>query len=522
MALTQTEVSELYVSIFNRASEGEGNQNWQNQNLSMAATATLMLDTDASKTYFGSSLDTNQAFIEHIYLNTLNKTATDDPNGITNWVNLLNSGKSRGEVVAEIIDAIHTYAPSGANYDANDTKTVEAYNQFNNRVMVSNHMADTIEKAPADYATSTAFHTSGNEGLIVTGNGSTVASADSVIDTMTQLPGETIVVSGGGLFEGTENNDTFLASRGEIDGATIKGKEGQDTLKATISSADDNNSALTSYDLETVQLRNTAGNTTIDLLEANGLQEVWNDRSSDLTSLTLDGVSTDVTVGIKKTSTTTTVNYEDVNGSDDAVNVKLDGSEEGAAFTATGVETLNLEVLSDSYLDISSNAGLTEVAITSTSATSIEVNGSSTMTITGGEGEDTVIINGALGSNLEMSNIENLAVTTTTSLDLDNVNVDKVISLDGTLTATNVEDETFVISGATAPSLVATLKDDSGATDAISVEVLKSAAVPTALTLNNIETLNIETNVESGVTGDVEINLTTSTTGSANQSQYLR
>ncbi|RUM73955.1 MAG: hypothetical protein DSZ11_04820, partial [Sulfurovum sp.] len=167
---------------------------------------------------------------------------------------------------------------------------------------------------------------------------------------------------------------------------------------------------------------------------------------------------------------------------------------------------------------------LTEVAITSTSATSIEVNGSSTMTITGGEGEDTVIINGALVSNLEMSNIENLAVSGTTSLDLDNVTVDKVISLDGALTASNVEDETFVISGVAtpsspSPSLTATLKDDSGATDAISVEVLQSAtAVTTALTLNNIETLNIETNVESGVTGDVEINLTTSTTGSANQS----
>lgn len=31
MALTQEQVSQLYVAIFNRASEGEGNEYWQDQ-----------------------------------------------------------------------------------------------------------------------------------------------------------------------------------------------------------------------------------------------------------------------------------------------------------------------------------------------------------------------------------------------------------------------------------------------------------------------------------------------------------
>ncbi len=96
--LTRTQVSELYVTIFGRASEGEGNTYWQSQP-DMATAAAAMLDTPAAKNYFGSSLDTDQAFIEHIYINTLNKTMANDPTGIAYWVGMLNAGSTRGEVV---------------------------------------------------------------------------------------------------------------------------------------------------------------------------------------------------------------------------------------------------------------------------------------------------------------------------------------------------------------------------------------------------------------------------------------
>ncbi len=44
MSLTQTQVSQLYVAIFNRASEGSGNAFWQALD-DMAAAATQMLAT---------------------------------------------------------------------------------------------------------------------------------------------------------------------------------------------------------------------------------------------------------------------------------------------------------------------------------------------------------------------------------------------------------------------------------------------------------------------------------------------
>ena len=501
--LTQTQISSLYVTIFNRASEGEGNQFWQSLNKPIADTATAMLNSTASRDYFGTNWDSDQLFIEHIYKNTLNKTVAEDSEGITFWVTRL-ATESRGEVVDALIKAI------SGDFTGN-AKALEAQNQFNNRVEVSNHMADTIFETPDNYVQVTGF----NGDLTVTSDTATVTSANETIDNMTHVVGETIVVAGGGLFNGTNNDDTFLVSKGEIDNAIIKAKGGDDILKATITEADDDKAALTTYDLETILLRNTNGNTTIDLLEANGLKEVWNDRSSDSANLTLDGVSTDVTVGIKKTNTSTTVKYENISGTDDTVAVKLDGSEKGASLGVAGIETLNLEVASDSHLNISGNSGLKNIAVTSTSALNLTVDGTSTMSIAGGEGEDTIFFSSGDGSNLTLTNIENLAVSSGSTMDLDKFNVDKIISQGGTLTTTNVEKETFVITGAT-PILEATLKDATGTADAISVEVLKSDTTNAALTLNNIEVLNIETNNELN-DDNVKVNLTTSTTGTANQ-----
>jgi len=179
MTLDQTQVSQLYVAIFNRASEGQGNGFWQSQP-DMASTATAMLDTTDARTYFGASLDTNQAFIEHIYLNTLNKTIVDDADGIGYWVGLLDAGQTRGEVVADLIGVIKNYAPDGPSYNPNDTATVAAYNQFTNRVEISNYMAEKVYNTPADYATSTAF----DKDMNVTNDQATVAAAKQRIDNL--------------------------------------------------------------------------------------------------------------------------------------------------------------------------------------------------------------------------------------------------------------------------------------------------------------------------------------------------
>ncbi len=85
------------------------------------------------------TLDDNQAFIELIYKNTLNTTAEDDPDGINYWVSELENGKSKGEVVTSLLNAVLDYK------DSDDPTTKSAYDQFVNRVEVSNYTADNFE-----------------------------------------------------------------------------------------------------------------------------------------------------------------------------------------------------------------------------------------------------------------------------------------------------------------------------------------------------------------------------------------
>ena len=134
-SLTQTEVSQLYVAVFGRASEGDGNRYWQSDpaSTSMTSTANIMLNTTPAMTYFGPTLDNPQAFIEHIYSNTLGKTYTEDPSGVDYWVQELNQGKTKGEVIAALIVAAQDPVNSGAAQD-----------RFNNKVDVSDFCADKI------------------------------------------------------------------------------------------------------------------------------------------------------------------------------------------------------------------------------------------------------------------------------------------------------------------------------------------------------------------------------------------
>ena len=172
-ALTKTQVSQLYIGVFGRASEGEGNSYWQTDpsSTSMTATANIMLNTAPAKTYFGSTLDSNQLFIEHIYANTLGKTFAEDPGGVNYWVLKLDGGISKGEVIAALITSAQDPVNAGA-----------AQNRFNNKVTVSNHCADTIAKY-TDLDTFTGFISS------VTDDTTTVTAAYNSVDSL--VPSDT-------------------------------------------------------------------------------------------------------------------------------------------------------------------------------------------------------------------------------------------------------------------------------------------------------------------------------------------
>lgn len=211
MALTKTQISELYVSIFNRASEKSGSQNWLNSGYNTDATtmANAMLATDAAKTYFGTSLLTDKAFVDHIYKNTLNKGEGVDEAGKAGWVEFLATGASRGEMVAKMIEAIKEYQVGGAKYATADQTTKDAAQQFANRVKVSDYTADTLETiAVSEIDSKLSF----SSALTVTANPATVETAKKSVQALT-IDGKTFTLTtSADTFVGTAGNDTVTGT----------------------------------------------------------------------------------------------------------------------------------------------------------------------------------------------------------------------------------------------------------------------------------------------------------------------
>ena len=300
MALTQTQVSELYTAIFNRASEGQGNTFWQSAGTSAASTANDMLATSDAQAYFGSSLNTNQSFVEHIYLNTLGKTVADDATGIAYWVGLLDAGTDRGSVVAGLIEAINNTENAGSAQD-----------QFNNRVAVSNATADTLSEAPANYATSLSF----GADLVVTSVASTVTAANAAVAAMVPavVGGTQYLTAGQDMLTGTANADTFIArGNSSLDNADIlDGGAGTDTLEVMLDNGETAESPLmNSIEILKVQAQNETTTTgshgipvsNIDAQDMNGTEQFWSEDSrSDLTIEDVRRDSTTTTVGMRST-----------------------------------------------------------------------------------------------------------------------------------------------------------------------------------------------------------------------------
>lgn len=226
MALTQTQVSQLYVTLFGRVSEGAGNKFWQNSQ-DIATAATNMLATEAAKEYFGSALTSDEAFIKHIYKNTLNKTEVEDPEGINFWVKALKSGVSRGTVVAELIKAAQDPKNKGASQDL-----------FNNKVALSDYTAGKVEGKGLKAKDLAPFKSVLNK---ITSNPNSVDAAKPAVDALAGISTDTSVdwhsnpEHPGKAYELTTNTDNATAN---VFNAPMKHNPGGTDRIMTLQSSD--------------------------------------------------------------------------------------------------------------------------------------------------------------------------------------------------------------------------------------------------------------------------------------------
>jgi hypothetical protein len=545
MSLTQTQVSELYVAIFNRASEGEGNSFWQGIDDTAENIANQMLATDDAVTYFGTSLDTNQAFIEHIYLNTLSKTATDDPDGIAFWVAALDAGSSRGFIVSELVAAAQATENAGTAQD-----------QFLNRVAVSDYTANTVSDAPADYATSLAF----DGDLTVTEDASTVTSAQALVD---DIAAEDVVVTnialttGQDSIEGTDGADMII---GIVDGAddtftlgdVIQGGAGTDTVTVTTNQTNISLGDVTLQSIENFVLdaRTTAiGDIEVLAADIESLDIDGNDREqttdtevTDIlgsTSVSLHDVDYDgndfelyydetdeaLNVSVTLTNVDDAQGYFDGDEADDGssdsdvMSVTLDGvlnTDGSANFYGGDFETFNVTVASDSeieYIGVYYNDDGTDF----TGNVNLVLNGdltvsdywdlsdddtTSVFTITGSgnldiadlddSDGDSQIAAGAATGNIEILDINDESTSVVTG------SGDDVIGLEGSTTVTSVGAGDDKVSVGAALTL-----DTSGATDVVDASIDGGEGTDT-FEISAANALTSETNIAAS-TDDVSV-----------------
>ena len=101
MALTQSQVSALYIALLGRASEGQGNIALQGSDLNAAAATILASQEGAARL---AATPDNASFIAQVYSDLLGKGNGVDDEGKAYWVNELNASGNKAAIVARIIE----------------------------------------------------------------------------------------------------------------------------------------------------------------------------------------------------------------------------------------------------------------------------------------------------------------------------------------------------------------------------------------------------------------------------------
>ncbi|MGJ0319203.1 DUF4214 domain-containing protein [Aliarcobacter cryaerophilus] len=497
MALTQKQVSELYVAIFNRASEGKGNKFWQTKEATSAATADAMLATPDAKEYFGTSLDSPDAFVKHIYKNTLNKEYADDSAGIDYWVSQLAAGKSRGEVVAEIVYAVSTYK------DSTDPVTKAAYDQFNNRVEVSNYMAETVENPPADYKTSTQFATTGTTGLVVTNDASTVTTAEKSVDALKPVDGTTFTLTTGSTPDthiGTEKSDLFnataLNSLQDADVLLDSTTTDSDILNATVTTA-----AVKAriQNIETINVTGEYVNTGLDLTNVSGTKTLNLDTKLAGGIAKVTNANSINAAAIKAGANISTLDIESLtSGTRDTVNVDGGNADVKLTGAAGGADKYSVTIAKDKTLTLNTLDSSGDV-VTANSEANFKLSNANTLTAAPAHANLKVVVNNTSANAITVDASNTTAANTlakTVELTGGAVTLKGVgAAFDKVEVTSSATKSTIELSSAAAPTDL---------TKAQVSEVLVSGALTTGITVNENSKLVLAKDQGAGFTLNID------------------
>ena len=521
MAVTQAQVAQLYVALFNRAAEGEGLRNWiaDGANKTMAQVADTMLQAPAVKTYFNGAIDNDRDFVEMIYKNILGKDYSQDPNGIDSWVLHLQLGHTRGETLVKLFEVAQSAIARAAD--------PVAAKVFENKVAISEYVSQRIGNVSKDEEGN--YNYTLFKQIISETNANNLAHQKRLVDDAVKVNFTTNVddIKGNNsdnIFEtvvsGFMGRNTFQAED------KLDGQGGNDTLKVSL---DTNFTGLTTgsvKNIENLEITNTSN--AVRYFNMNNIENIKNvvmigDYASRLTNEA--NIVTLSANDIKKGEIAIVYNPSTVAGSNDSqelvlenvgnktddlvsnsadkyyknhVGVKFDGIETLNITTRTqesyikGVDNKNVNVKGDVNLDLSTTDNVENLDASSFTGNLTAGLKTSTQlkSVKGGSGKDTFKFNGIAGANPDLV-IDGGANDDSIEFE----------DLSGTrrLNSSNVENVTFV-------------KSNNGTLDLANAQDVKSVTVVSdnnliSVTNSAINTLTIDTDKQNGH----NVNVTTAT-----------
>lgn len=393
MAVTQAQVAQLYVALFNRAPEGDGFRAWvaAGATKTQAQIANEMLASPATAPYYASlgiDISTNRGYVELIYKNILGKDYVRDPDGINAWVRHLDAGHSRGDTLVKLFEVATSAEaraadPVAAAVFANKTEVAAYmaqkiadirqdlsgdydYREFQEIIKTTTATNLDEQKARIDALAASTVHnlsTDLNEILGSVGQDIFNAVADSVVSNATLKPTDKIDGGGGENTLNVRVNDSF-------NGMTT----------GYIKHIDNLNLTSTAPTAKTFNARGIEGLKKVTLDSQNGLNLL---NPQNIVDISLQNVTSNAADGFKLDYNSSTIA-----GVDDTQNLTLDkvNLHKYAITGVTGSDNAGINIPNIENLNISTKGEKSNVTIKSGADTgnhykNITVKGNTDLTV---------------------------------------------------------------------------------------------------------------------------------------------
>jgi len=323
----RTEISQLYVSLFGRAPDGEGLGFWvssYSKGNSLANIAQSMYDTAPARAYY-PLFATPSEIVTTFYTNVLGRAP--DAEGLAFWVKEYSAAATQGAFFSKLISNV-------VNYNGTDAAGVTSKSLFANKVAVAQYYGEqngTVAGATAALTGVTSVAASVDTAkaaiLNTTGSGQTFTLTAS-----TTSPDD---------FTGSALADVFNASLGRLQSDdALNGAGGNDVLNASLGAtvttviASIETVNITATSAASLDGANITGATNVNVSGGNTLTYL----AQDGEAFSVDGASTGLTVTRSATDTTT-----------DAITVSLKNGKAGSvslgdAGIGADYETVNLVI----------------------------------------------------------------------------------------------------------------------------------------------------------------------------------